>query len=505
MSSITPFNYYFYYTGTRRTLTMPTGYSNQVTVHLWGGGGGSGAHDGGGYGALGAGSKYTTGTFTVNPGDVMEIDVGGGAGGGSGGASAPGGRGGSSRLNLGSYNSFSGGTGGTSGPSGSSGGGGGGGGASLFVINGTLAAIAGGGGGGGGAGNGGSGGTASNGTVGSGTAGSNGAGHSGDGGAGGAGGGGLPGGDGGSGGSGDVGGTGGYTGGGGSNGSGVAPGGTGSGYWISPYGYAGQSESAGGADGLAVLVFTPLALGSVKVASNWRGIDSAYVKVSGAWRRIVTGWTKIDGVWKELTTTVSNTFPTFASNADNFGLSGRAPTGTEGSGGGGGGGKIICTKLYELGILPKDIYQADQEFGAWLVENHPDIYNGYRAWAEIVVDWMEAKGPKIMFWIRDEEMRLHRSVKWSTQWAEDIALPWAEEIAFRAGKRATGNNTGKALMMLGVPISKAVGVWQRVFGPSKKPAGLVKGFLLVGVFCALRGVVAVGNYLQKHKFKEQAV
>jgi hypothetical protein len=250
-------------------------------------------------------------------------------------------------------------------------------------------------------------------------------------------------------------------------------------------------------------VFTPLALGSIKVASNWRGIDSAYVKVSGVWRRIVTGWTKVDGVWKELTTTVSKTFPTFASNADSFGVAGRAPTGSEGYGGGGGGGKIICTKLYHLGRLGKDVYEADQEFGQWLLANNPDVYNGYRAWAEIVVDWMEAKGPNIMPWIRDPELRMHRLVTWSTNWAEEIATPWAEEIAYRAGKRSTGNVTGRLLMMIGVPVSKAVGIWQRVFGRSKKPAGFIKGTLLVGVFCALKGIVIASNYLQQRKHKEQ--
>jgi len=496
----------FYYTGTRRVLTVPEGYKNSVTVHLWGAGGGSGAHDGGGYGARGAGGMYATATISVNPGDVIEIDVGGGGRGGSGGSSGPGGSGGASRLNIGSYNSFSGGTGGTAGPSGSSGGGGGGGGASLFIVNGSVALVAGGGAGGGGAGNSGSGGVGSNAQIGSGTAGANGAGHSGDGGAGGAGGGGLPGGNGGSGADGDTGGTGGYTGGGGSGASGATPGGTNIAGWVSPYGYAATAESASGADGMALIVFTPLNFGSVKVNSTWRPVQTAFVKVAGAWRTVVGEYVKVNGVWKELNQ-VGNAAINFISYADNFGVSGRAATGSEGSGGtGGGGGKIICTRLYEIGLLPKHIYEADQEFGQWLLENDPDVYNGYRAWAEIVVDWMSAKGPNIMLWILDDEMRMHRQVKWSTQWAEDIATPWAEEIAYRAGRTNRGNTTGKILMLVGVPISKAVGVWQRVFGPSKKPAGLIKGLALVSVFTLLKSVVVISNYVNKYKkSKEQVV
>lgn len=496
----TPIVTTLYYTGTRRVLTMPNGFSSQVTVHLWGAGGAGGGADSYGGGA-GTGGQYYTGTFTVNPGDTIEIDVGGGGERGYSGGGVRGGNGGASRLNLGPYNSFSGGTGGTSGGSGGSGSGGGGGGATLFVINGSLAGVAGGGGAGGGGGQYGGGGDASTSAVGSGTAGANGAGHSGDGGAGGAGGGGLPGGDGGSGASGDGGGTGGYVGGGGSGSGVTAPGGTGSSYWISPYGY-GNGNSASGYDGLAVIIFTPLALGAVKNAGTYKDVRAAWVRHAGAWRTITNVWTKIDGQWKELTNLTLPSF-SFSSTADNFGIAGRGATGSTGSGGNSGGGKIICTKLYELGFLPKDIYEADQAFGAKLLEEYPDIYNGYRAWAEIVVDWMQASGPNMMFWIRDNEYRMHRQVKWSTEWAKQIAEPWAEEMAYRMGTRETGNNIGKALMLIGIPISKVVGVWQRVVGPSKKPAGLIKGSMLVAVFCLLKAIVTVGNILKVKKSKEQ--
>lgn len=167
-------------------------------------------------------------------------------------------------------------------------------------------------------------------------------------------------------------------------------------------------------------------------------------------------------------------------------------------GGGGGGGKIICTKLYELGLMSKEIYLADQAFGAELVQVRPDIYNGYRAWAEIVVDWMSGQGPKMMPWMTDEEFSV-AAKRWSITWAQDIATPWAEEMAYKMGKKESGSLTGRMITVAGIPICKAVGVWQRVFGPSKKPAGVGKGLLLIPVFIMFKIVATVGKFIEGKK------
>jgi hypothetical protein len=172
--------------------------------------------------------------------------------------------------------------------------------------------------------------------------------------------------------------------------------------------------------------------------------------------------------------------------------------GGSGGGGGGGGGKIICTKLYELGLMSKEIYLADQAFGAELVIRSPDIYNGYRAWAEIVVDWMDGKGPKMMPWMTDEAFG-QAAKNWSIKWAQDIATPWAEEMAYQMGKSPLPNNTGKAIMAVGTPICKAVGVWQRIFGPSKQPAGFVKGAMLIPMFVLLKLVAKLGRLIEGKK------
>lgn len=158
--------------------------------------------------------------------------------------------------------------------------------------------------------------------------------------------------------------------------------------------------------------------------------------------------------------------------------------------------KIICTKLFDLGLMKKNIFEADQAFGEQLIETHPDIYNGYRAWAEIVVDWMDGKGPKIMPWMSDEEFSV--AVKnWSITWAHDIATPWAEEMAYMMGEKQTGSITGKMLFAFGAPICKVVGVWQRWFGPSKKEPGFIKGATLVAIFIMFKLVVEFGRLIEK--------
>lgn len=160
--------------------------------------------------------------------------------------------------------------------------------------------------------------------------------------------------------------------------------------------------------------------------------------------------------------------------------------------------KIICTKLYQLGLMSKEIYEADQAFGEDLNKKSPDIYNGYRAWAEIVVDWMDGFGPKMMPWMSDEEFSA-AAKKWSIGWAQDIATPWAEEMAYQMGKHPKGSTTGKVIMLVGTPICKVVGLWQRIFGPSDKPAGFGKGAMLIPVFVLLKTIAEIGKLFRKNK------
>jgi hypothetical protein len=195
-------------------------------------------------------------------------------------------------------------------------------------------------------------------------------------------------------------------------------------------------------------------------------------------------------------TITGGSVPVRAGDIVNAFVGGGGGPGGAGGGGGGGGGKIICTKLYELGLMSRDIYLADQAFGANLLSTRPDIYNGYRSWAEIVVDWMSGQGPKMMPWMTDEEFS-KSAQHWSTKWAQDIATPWAEHMAFKMGEIEKDNITGRMISLLGIPVCKVVGVWQRLFGSSDKPAGFFKGAMLIPVFVAFKIVALVGRLLEK--------
>jgi hypothetical protein len=148
--------------------------------------------------------------------------------------------------------------------------------------------------------------------------------------------------------------------------------------------------------------------------------------------------------------------------------------------------------------MSKEIYLADQEFGAELVKTRPDIYNGYRAWAEIVVDWMDGSGPNMMPWLPDKR-RQEVTRRWSTAWAQDIATPWAEEMAYKMGKRESSNLTGRMITVVGIPICKLVGAWQRVIGSGNKPAGFVKGAMLIPVFVMFKLVAELGRFIEGKK------
>ena len=118
-----------------RAFTMPVGFRNEVKVHLWGAGGGSGAKFPGG------GGGYALATAIISPGDIVEIGIGQtgapirdiatpGTGGGSGvGTKYSGGPGGVDSSGVNAT--------------------GGGGGATSFTVNSTVIAVAAGGAGGG--------------------------------------------------------------------------------------------------------------------------------------------------------------------------------------------------------------------------------------------------------------------------------------------------------------------------------------------------------------------
>jgi hypothetical protein len=129
-----------------------------------------------------------------------------------------------------------------------------------------------------------------------------------------------------------------------------------------------------------------------------------------------------------------------------FGATG-TDTGVDGSesgggGGGGGGGKIICTKLHALGLMPTNIYEADQAFGKKLVNESPETYDGYVRWAKHVVDMMG----------RDDLLG-----KTAVFCAYHIATPWSLAMAEEMGQPVKASWFGKFLMKRGLQLCKFIG------------------------------------------------
>jgi hypothetical protein len=85
---------------------------------------------------------------------------------------------------------------------------------------------------------------------------------------------------------------------------------------------------------------------------------------------------------------------------------------------------------------------------------------------------------------------------WATQWAQIIATPWAEHMAYKMHQRDTDNVTGKIIAWAGMPICKVVGMWRRVFGASTQPAGFGKVLMLISVFVLLYLIAKCGQLFQ---------
>lgn len=157
-------------------------------------------------------------------------------------------------------------------------------------------------------------------------------------------------------------------------------------------------------------------------------------------------------------------------------------------GGNGAGAKIICTKLYELGYLPDEIFVADQLFGEWLRENDPYAYYGYIKWASVVVDWMDKDGPQCMFWIRDKKVRNQKQQAMAIAWAKRIATPWAQHMAYKMGVLPEDNRAGRVIMKTGLFISRMIGKLTKATEPTKSTAIGYLMWATFGLFWLMAGL-----------------
>jgi len=117
--------------------------------------------------------------------------------------------------------------------------------------------------------------------------------------------------------------------------------------------------------------------------------------------------------------------------------------------------KIICTKLFQMGMMPYGIFIADQQYGEWLKKNDRVVYRGYIRWAKTVTAWMDEKGPDFMLWVSKEE-RKQKQKEATTKWAHKIVTPWSRHMAYLMGAVKTDDEVGRLLMKIGRPICRLV-------------------------------------------------
>ena len=249
-----------------------------------------------------------------------------------------------------------------------------------------------------------------------------------------------------------------------------------------------------GGDGLCVLEFVG-GEGTAKIKENnaWKQIIGQWVKIDGAWKKILGSATKVNGTWRSL----FGAAPIVVTiDPNNFGGPPVPPLPTAppppepepDTGGGGGGCKIICTVLHDLGLLPDNIYAADEKFGEMLRDNDPHAYYGYVKWASVVVDWIEESGPQCMFWIRDQERRDRKQRELALRWAHRIATPWAQHMAYRMGVVEQDSRAGRWIMNTGLAISRAIGKVTGTKEPSKSVTLGYAMWTVFAVFWLLAGV-----------------
>lgn len=118
--------------------------------------------------------------------------------------------------------------------------------------------------------------------------------------------------------------------------------------------------------------------------------------------------------------------------------------------------KIICTKLHEIGLMPHHIFAADQAFGEQLKKTDPEVYEGYVRWASVIVSGMEGKSPDFMFWVsKDNRKQVEKEA--TIKWAQKVAKPWSEHMAYLMGVLPNDNNVGRLIMKMGRPLSRLAG------------------------------------------------
>ena len=130
--------------------------------------------------------------------------------------------------------------------------------------------------------------------------------------------------------------------------------------------------------------------------------------------------------------------------------------------------KIVCAKLFDLGMMSHNVWAADQAYGQMLRKTDKSVYRGYIRWARIVTAWMEGKGPDFMVWIKDKKQRQKAQQKAMIDMAYKIGNPWSQHMAYLMGAVERDNAMGRILMNIGRPICRVVDMLPRVAKSQRK-------------------------------------
>jgi hypothetical protein len=101
--------------------------------------------------------------------------------------------------------------------------------------------------------------------------------------------------------------------------------------------------------------------------------------------------------------------------------------GSAGDGGAGAGSSVICTVMHQRNYISDEIYAADARYGARVIMFRPELYFGYRRWADTVVRWITADTLLGKFALAITAMI---AVPWANAMAESLGVPGVKSSKF---------------------------------------------------------------------------
>lgn len=109
--------------------------------------------------------------------------------------------------------------------------------------------------------------------------------------------------------------------------------------------------------------------------------------------------------------------------------------GEAGGAAGGGEGTVLCTVLYQKGVMPKEIYEADSAYGKKL---DPEVLEGYHLWAI----------PLAGILARSDTLKAV---------LQPFILAWGRQMAYKEGVLQKPNRLGKIIEFVGIPFCRLIG------------------------------------------------